>query len=167
MKNLLVAETHPQIQQKQGLSMADALDKLNTDKLNDIDPRPQQLLSNDIIPPRFHAFADVKTAYVVGRDTPFFWHIPRSGGVVVKTMLSHCLNQTLAAEVGEMDGHQNDSVSVKRDDQMITWKSGQRIGTFGRHCTSLFDLSAVGNYCAILYCRIRIHQQGAKRCLIQ
>ena len=106
-------DTHPLLEPKPGLSMSDALDKLGTDKLSDIDPRPQQqLLSNDIIPPRFHAFADVKTPYVVGRDTPFFWHVPRSGGVVVKTMLSHCLNQTLAAEVGEMDGHQNDSVSA-------------------------------------------------------
>ena len=31
-------------------------------------------------------------------------------------MLSHCLGQTLAAEVGEMDGHLNDSVSVRSDD---------------------------------------------------
>ena len=90
--------------------MADALDKLNTgaDKLSDIDPRPKQQLTNDIVPSRFQVFADLKTPYVVGRDTPFFWHIPRSGGVVVKTMLSHCLGQTLAAEVGELDGHQND-----------------------------------------------------------
>jgi hypothetical protein len=113
---LPLGNTHPLLQPKQGLSMADALDKLGTDKLSDIDPRPQQLLSNDIIPPRFQAFADVKTPYVVGRETPFFWHIPRSGGVVVKTMLSHCLGQTLAAEVGEMDGHLNDSVSVRSDD---------------------------------------------------
>ncbi len=120
MNNLLAGEAHPLIQPTHGLSIADALNKLGTDKLSEIDPRPQQLLSNDIIPPRFRAFADVKTAYVVGRDTPFFWHIPRSGGVVVKTMLSHCLNQTLAAEVGEMDGHQSDSVSLSRDDKRIT-----------------------------------------------
>jgi len=111
MNPLPLGDTHPLLQPKQGLSMADALDKLGTDKLSDIDPRPQQLLSNDIIPKRFQAFADVKSPYVVGRETPFYWHIPRSGGVVVKTMLSHCLGQTLAAEVGEIDGHQNDSVS--------------------------------------------------------
>lgn len=111
MNPLPLGDTHPLLQPKQGLSMADALDKLGTDKLSDIDPRPQQLLSNDIIPKRFQAFADVKSPYVAGRETPFYWHIPRSGGVVVKTMLSHCLGQTLAAEVGEMDGHQNDSVS--------------------------------------------------------
>ncbi|KAL9183182.1 hypothetical protein ACHAXT_004969 [Thalassiosira profunda] len=105
-----LADAHPLLQPKQGLSMADALDKLNAgaDKLSDIDPRPQQKLSNDIVPSRFQVFADLKTPYVVGRDTPYFWHIPRSGGVVVKTMLSHCLGQTLAAEVGELDGHEND-----------------------------------------------------------
>ena len=93
--------------------MAAALDKLNTgnDKLSDIDPRPMQALSNDILPSRFSVFADLKTPYIPGRDTPYFWHIPRSGGVVVKTMLSHCLGQTLAAEVGELNGHDSDSVS--------------------------------------------------------
>ena len=80
------------------------------DKLADIDPRPQQSLSNDIIPKRYQVFADLRTPYTKGRDTPFFWHIPRSGGVIVKTMLSHCLGQTLAAEVGEMDGHGDDTV---------------------------------------------------------
>ena len=92
--------------------MSDAADKLGaaSDKLSDIDPRPQQSLTNDIIPARFSVFADLKTPYVKGRDTPFFWHIPRSGGVIVKTMLSHCLGQTLAAEVGEMNGHGDDPV---------------------------------------------------------
>ncbi|KAL7534143.1 hypothetical protein ACHAXR_005654 [Thalassiosira sp. AJA248-18] len=116
-----LGNTHPLLTPQKGLSMAAALDKLkgpassstnsnNNDKLSDIDPRPQQqLLSNDIIPRRFNVFADLRTPYIVGRDTPFFWHIPRSGGVVVKTMLSHCLGQTLAAEVGELEGHGGDT----------------------------------------------------------
>jgi len=110
-----MGNTHPLLKPQTGLSMADALDKLSphklgsTDKLSDIDPRPHQQLTNDILPKRFAVFADLKTPYVPGVDTPFFWHIPRSGGVVVKTMLSHCLGQVLAAEVGELDGHENDS----------------------------------------------------------
>ena len=82
---------------------------LSTDKLNEIDPRPIQKLTNDIIPARYaNVFADIRSPYIVGRDTPYFWHVPRSGGVVVKTMLSHCLGQTLAAEVGESGGHESD-----------------------------------------------------------
>ena len=107
-----IGDTHPLLAPQKGLSMSDAADKLGvaSDKLSDIDPRPQQSLTNDIIPARFSVFADLKTQYVKGRDTPFFWHIPRSGGVIVKTMLSHCLRQTLAAEVGEMNGHADDPV---------------------------------------------------------
>ncbi|KAL7552595.1 hypothetical protein ACHAWF_016421 [Thalassiosira exigua] len=108
---------HPLLAPKKGLSMADALDKLGgggprgaSDRLSDLDPRPpRQSLTNDLVPDRFRVFADVKTPFVPGRDTPYFWHVPRSGGVVVKTMLSHCLGQTLAAEVGELEGHGNDS----------------------------------------------------------
>lgn len=111
MQNL--GDAHPLLDTKnKGLSMADALSKLappNSDKLSDIDPRPKQSLTNDIIPSRFSVFGDVKTPYIVGRDTPFFWHIPRSGGVVIKTMLSHCLGQTLAAEVGELGDHRNNT----------------------------------------------------------
>jgi len=108
-----IGNTHPLLQPKRGLSMADALTKLqasNTDALAEIDPhRPQQHLSNDMLPSRFSVFADLKTPYVPGRDTPYFWHVPRSGGVVIKTMLSHCLGQVLAAEVGELDGHEGDT----------------------------------------------------------
>ena len=92
-----------------GLSMADAVQKLGAvDKLSDIDPRPKQQLSNELMPARFKVFADLRTPFVIGRDTPFYWHIPRSGGVVMKTLLSHCLGQTLAAEVGALNGHEND-----------------------------------------------------------
>ena len=104
-----MADTHPLLKPKEGLSMADAVEKLGAvDKLSDIDPRPKQQLSNELIPARFKVFADLRTPFVVGRDTPFYWHIPRSGGVVLKTLLSHCLGQTLSAEVGELNGHEND-----------------------------------------------------------
>ena len=85
------------------ISRSDAIDKHS-----DIDPNRQR--PNDGLPPRFSVFADLKNPYLHGKDTPFFWHIPRSGGVIVKTMLSHCLEKTLAAEVGELNGHENDEV---------------------------------------------------------
>ena len=79
------------------------------DKLNDIDPI--KFDPDDSIPSKYRAFASLNTPYVRGRDTPFFWHIPRSGGVIVKTLMSHCLRMTLAAEVGELEGHDQDEVS--------------------------------------------------------
>lgn len=103
------SDVHPLLKPKEGLSMADAVEKLvAVDKLSDIDQRPKQQLSNELIPARFKVFADLRTPFVIGRDTPFYWHIPRSGGVVMKTLLSHCLGQTLAAEVGELNGHEKD-----------------------------------------------------------
>lgn len=78
------------------------------DKLNDIDPIKEE---TDALPSKYKAFASLKTPYIQGRDTPFFWHIPRSGGVIVKTLMSHCLKMTLAAEVGELGGHDQDEVS--------------------------------------------------------
>mmetsp|Transcript_670 Transcript_670/g.1548 ORF Transcript_670/g.1548 Transcript_670/m.1548 type:complete len:749 (-) Transcript_670:21-2267(-) len=80
------------------------------DKLADYNPvLPQSEYANDIIPKRFHTFADIKQPFIPGQDTPFYWHIPRAGGVVMKTLLSHCLGQTLAAEVGELEGHDQDT----------------------------------------------------------
>lgn len=103
------SDVHPLLKPNEGLSMADAVEKLGAvDKLSDIDQRPKQQLSNELIPARFKVFADLRTPFVIGRDTPFYWHIPRSGGVVMKTLLSHCLGQTLAAEVGELNGHEKD-----------------------------------------------------------
>lgn len=83
--------------------------EVKLDKLDDIDPIKDDQI--DPLPSKFKAFASVKTPYVMGRDTPFFWHIPRSGGVIVKTLMSHCLKMTLAAEVGELEGHDKDEVS--------------------------------------------------------
>lgn len=75
---------------------------------NLVPPRP---IPKDDLPARFRVFSDLNEPFIRGRDTPFFWHIPRSGGVIIKTMLSHCLNKTLATEVGTLGGHEHDSVS--------------------------------------------------------
>ena len=47
------------------------------------------------------------------KETPMFWHIPRSGGTTIKTLLGTCLQQVVASEVGVMDGHDKDTVSLK------------------------------------------------------
>ena len=42
--------------------------------------------------------------------TPLFWHIHRAGGTTLHDFLSACLNLTIAAEVGVLDGHEMDQV---------------------------------------------------------
>ncbi len=42
--------------------------------------------------------------------TPLFWHIHKAGGTTLHDFLSSCLTLTLAAEVGVLNGHQNDQV---------------------------------------------------------
>jgi hypothetical protein len=41
--------------------------------------------------------------------TPFFFHVPRSGGQTVKDIVSLCLNKVQANEVGVRNGHQTDT----------------------------------------------------------
>jgi hypothetical protein len=87
-----------------------SLTERHVDKLVDLNP---PLVVDDTIPAKYKVFADVKTPYAAGRDTPYLWHVPRSGGVIVKTLMSHCLKMTLAAEVGELEGHDSDEVRKK------------------------------------------------------
>ena len=56
-------------------------------------------------------FADVKSPRRLSTDTPFFFHVPRSGGQTVKDIVGKCLGKTLACEVGVRDGHGDDPVS--------------------------------------------------------
>jgi len=91
-------QTPPQQEQQQQVN-PDPTPKL-------VPPKP---IPKDDLPARFKVFSDLNEPFIRGRDTPFFWHIPRSGGVIIKTMLSHCLNKTLATEVGLLGGHENDS----------------------------------------------------------
>lgn len=41
--------------------------------------------------------------------TPFFFHVPRSGGQTVKDVVGLCLSKTQATDVGIRDGHQTDT----------------------------------------------------------
>lgn len=41
-------------------------------------------------------------------DTPFFFHVPRSGGQTIKEIVGECLGMIQASEVGIRDGHGQD-----------------------------------------------------------
>jgi hypothetical protein len=50
---------------------------------------------------------------------PMFWHIHKAGGTTVHDILASCLNLTVAAEVGVLNGHDLDQVredSFRDDD---------------------------------------------------
>jgi hypothetical protein len=53
-------------------------------------------------------FADSITDYT-SIFTPYFFHVPRSGGQTIKDVVSLCLNKVQASEVGIRNGHHQDS----------------------------------------------------------
>ncbi len=52
-------------------------------------------------------FADVSST-VRSSDTPYFFHVPRSGGQTIKEIVGECLGMVQASEVGVRDGHGQD-----------------------------------------------------------
>lgn len=61
------------------------------------------------IPDELRHLANIETPFLP-TDRAFFWHIPRSGGVTVKMIVSQCLKLTLASEQGAADASDNLSV---------------------------------------------------------
>ncbi|KAL3794800.1 hypothetical protein ACHAW5_005221 [Stephanodiscus triporus] len=55
-------------------------------------------------------FSDVSDPSRPDADTAFFFHVPRSGGSTVKTILGKCLILVQASEVGVRDGHGADPI---------------------------------------------------------
>ncbi len=53
-------------------------------------------------------FSDVSDPLRTESDTAFFFHVPRSGGSTVKTIIGKCLRLVQASEVGVRDGHGTD-----------------------------------------------------------
>lgn len=51
------------------------------------------------------AFRDVIDTTMRHTDTPLFFHIPRSAGITVQDVLSHCWNLVEASQVGTTNGH--------------------------------------------------------------
>eukprot|EP00542_Grammatophora_oceanica_P015237 CAMPEP_0194044360 /NCGR_PEP_ID=MMETSP0009_2-20130614/15839_1 /TAXON_ID=210454 /ORGANISM="Grammatophora oceanica, Strain CCMP 410" /LENGTH=643 /DNA_ID=CAMNT_0038688859 /DNA_START=103 /DNA_END=2031 /DNA_ORIENTATION=+ len=54
-------------------------------------------------------FANVFKKDIEKRDTPFLWYIPRSGGGIVKNILSNCKDLVVASEVGATKDNENNS----------------------------------------------------------
>mmetsp|Transcript_18061 Transcript_18061/g.25725 ORF Transcript_18061/g.25725 Transcript_18061/m.25725 type:complete len:444 (-) Transcript_18061:119-1450(-) len=51
------------------------------------------------------AFADVIDTLVKKTDTPLFFHVPRSAGITLQDVLSHCWNLVEASQVGTTHTH--------------------------------------------------------------
>jgi hypothetical protein len=63
---------------------------------------------NTQVPSPFdEALADINSFPPEKGQTPLYWHIPRSGGTTLETILSECLGLTLANQVGA-HGHETD-----------------------------------------------------------
>ena len=54
-------------------------------------------------------FSDVTDPHRADTDTAFFFHVPRSGGSTVKTILGKCLRLVQANKVGGRGGHDTDA----------------------------------------------------------
>ena len=75
---------------------------------------PAELLNQDpfaSLPPNLETTLSDVTVPLSATETPFFWHIPRSGGTLIKTLLGTCLQKVVASEFGALDGHDTDTVS--------------------------------------------------------
>ena len=64
--------------------------------------------SNPLIPQSLRYLADLSTPYKSDKESPFFWHVPKSGGTSVKHMYSDCYNLVEACESGTSEGHDKD-----------------------------------------------------------
>jgi hypothetical protein len=51
------------------------------------------------------SFADVIDTKIRDTDTPVFFHVPRSAGITLQDVLSHCWNLVEASQVGTTHGH--------------------------------------------------------------
>ena len=70
-------------------------------------------LHHETLNPVWNNLLDVtETLHDRHTATPLFWHVHKAGGTTLHDYLSSCLNLTLAAEVGVLDGHNDDQVRV-------------------------------------------------------
>jgi len=63
-----------------------------------------------VLPPLLtESLSDLMTPFSAN-ETPLYWHIPRSGGTMMKTILGTCLGKIMVSEIGILDGHDQDQV---------------------------------------------------------
>ena len=69
------------------------------------------------LPERFEEkLADIDDPRILptkdGGDTPFYWHVLKSGGTTVKDWYAECLHLVEACEIGALEGHGEEKVSI-------------------------------------------------------
>lgn len=64
---------------------------------------------NSNLPDRYANLADLVEPFVAGRETPFYWHVPRSSGVTLQDILSHCWGLVEASQIGATGGHDQEA----------------------------------------------------------
>jgi hypothetical protein len=109
-------ETHPDPQlnldtMQEGDQKPDILsqDELSKSETSNEDTLPQHLQIS---------LGDLSEPFKKPHDTPFFFHIPRSGGTVISDIMTHCLNLVTASNIGITEGRgelPNLQVNVYRD----------------------------------------------------
>ena len=79
--------------------------------LNDLDlSAPNK--SKIRLPRPYDAMANVADRPLAITDTPVYWQIPRSGSSTMMNIVATCFAKVVASEVGELDGHATDAVSL-------------------------------------------------------
>ena len=64
------------------------------------------------LPRPYDAMANVADRPLAITDTPVYWEIPRSGSTTMMNIAATCFAKVVASEVGELDGHATDAVSL-------------------------------------------------------
>jgi len=64
------------------------------------------------LPRPYDAMANVADHPLAITDTPVYWEIPRSGSTTMMNIAATCFAKVVASEVGELDGHATDAVSL-------------------------------------------------------
>ena len=64
------------------------------------------------LPRPYDAMANVADRPLAITDTPVYWEIPRSGSSTMMNIAATCFAKVVASEVGELDGHATDAVSI-------------------------------------------------------
>ena len=64
------------------------------------------------LPRPYDVMANVADHPLAITETPVYWEIPRSGSTTMMNIAATCFAKVVASEVGELDGHATDAVSL-------------------------------------------------------
>jgi len=80
--------------------------------------RPEDI-SEDQILKTFGVFSNWEIPFIPIIDVPVFWHIPRTGGTTLKSIISHCLSLVATNEIGVTHNHSEEGTL-----QVVTFEDG-------------------------------------------